>query len=496
MKKLGIGFVLGLLVGAAATFAIVKITTKDRNAAPPKSAICYPCFWEIYNPKLRADLIDFYHQYRDPDPLIMADAGYIVWRSSGMPNCEVRSAYENIARTDPSPGRRWVAQSVLAFGAADCGDDGTSWFKQAAQQAGKNGLPTESKLLQAIGEGTLKPAFAETRIDTEVAVPPQARTFILGESRIQVTAATRLGTQVERVARDWISNQVKWDFTDSNLTSPIVDYHEGAAVNKLRTHLPQLQVYPLAGAIATRRNNKWYAPDENGVFRFEILPDKMQYPTNHATGDFAWIQDTHGISVLVPQAIERKIDLVIGCGDSEGKAQAAFHLSQKGIHVFFPGDRYQDMLLGYKGNGVLLGGAPIRQAGGKVTIGDQPIRFAINERIVVMDTKMPFPIQYFDAPARYFRKLRQSAPLNLVYEEVYDENQIERILKRARKEKASVVAVRVSTTTDAYLLRLWLNSAKSNRAILFHSGLYPFAQELFIDYPTQVTFGDLKPRFE
>ena len=30
----------------------------------------------------------------------------------------------------------------------------------------------------------------------------------------------------------------------------------------------------------------------------------------------------------------------------------------------------------------------------------------------------------------------------------------------------------------------------------FHSGLYPYAQGLFRDYPSQVTFGDLHPRFE
>jgi hypothetical protein len=45
-------------------------------------------------------------------------------------------------------------------------------------------------------------------------------------------------------------------------------------------------------------------------------------------------------------------------------------------------------------------------------------------------------------------------------------------------------------------LRLWLASTPRHRAVLFHSALYPHAQGLFRDFPRQVTFGDLHPRFQ
>ena len=75
---------------------------------------------------------------------------------------------------------------------------------------------------------------------------------------------------------------------------------------------------------------------------------------------------------------------------------------------------------------------------------------------------------------------------------VNDENQLNKVLDRA----ASVVAVRIATEKEDGLLRWWLLKSPHNRAILFHSGLYPFAQDLFRDFPNQVTFGDLRPRFE
>src|SRR5438876_8888893 len=59
----------------------------------------------------------------------------------------------------------------------------------------------------------------------------------------------------------------------------------------------------------------------------------------------------------------------------------------------------------------------------------------------------------------------------------------------------SAVAVRVATQDEDTSLREWLLKSPDHRAILFHSGLYPFAQKLFEDFPTQVTFGDLHPKF-
>jgi hypothetical protein len=198
----------------------------------------------------------------------------------------------------------------------------------------------------------------------------------------------------------------------------------------------------------------------------------------------------------VAPALEAKVQLVVGCGDAEGKAKAADYLSQRGMHVVFPGDRYQDLLLGYTGTGTLIGTAPVKQENGATIIGGQPVRFALDETIVVEDTNRPFPMQYYDAPARYFRKLNSFVRLKLDYVLVDGPNEMGKVLNRAKEKRANAVAVRITTLNEAVRLRDWLDHDPRRRAILFHSGLYPYAQPLFRDYPRQVTFGDLRPKFE
>jgi len=273
-----------------------------------------------------------------------------------------------------------------------------------------------------------------------------------------------------------------------------IHYHEGAFLNLIQDGADP-RVIPLAGSIAVRQGNKWYAADDAGVFRYEVLPDKIIYPTTHVDLDTAWIEDTHGISALVPQAVEHHVNVVVGCGDSEGKMAAAYDLAKQGIDVIFPGDRYEDELLGYTAKGTLLGGAPVRAEARRVIVGDQPVTFSVAEPIIVEDSKALFPLQYYDAPARYFRKLSAAVPLPLTYVEVDNVDQIDRILQAARTKKSSVVAVRVFTESEYGRLREWLLASARNRAILFHSALYPFAQKLFTEFREQVTFGDLHPQF-
>jgi hypothetical protein len=220
------------------------------------------------------------------------------------------------------------------------------------------------------------------------------------------------------------------------------------------------------------------------------------YPTTHVDGDVGIVEDTHGISLLVAGALERKAQVVVGCGDAEGKMQAALYLAERGVNVIFPGDRYQDELLGYSAPGVLLGGAPVRAEGGKAIVGDQPVRFQVHEPIVAEDTIAAFPLQYYDAPARYFRALSKALPLRVTYVRVESGDQISRILDEADHQKSTAVGVRIVTEYEYLRLKGWLLGSPQRRAILFHSGLYPYAQKLFSEFRQQVTFGDLHPRFE
>src|SRR5262249_37406139 len=169
-----------------------------------------------------------------------------------------------------------------------------------------------------------------------------------------------------------------------------------------------------------------------------------------------------------------------------------YYLAQKGIDVVFPGDRYEYQLIGYKGMGTLIGTAPIKRINNRILIGHQPIRFSLSELIVAEDTTQSYPTQYYDAAAKYFRQLTRSVELNGRYVNVMNKNNLDRFLAQADH----VVAVRIRKDRKDATLRNWLIHDRRNRAILFHSGLYPFAQGLFADFPQQVTFGDLRPRFE
>ena len=214
----------------------------------------------------------------------------------------------------------------------------------------------------------VEPRFEDLEIAISLDVPANPKSMILGESAIEIPSGLKVGTQVERAARDWISYQLRWDLTGNPLpVSSVVDYHEGKFLTNLMSLVPA-EVYPLAGTLVAKKGEKWFAPDETGTFRFEVLKHKVQYPTVHASGSFGWIEDTHGISALVSQALARRLPLVVGSGDSEDAAKAAFYLAQRGVNVVFPGDQFQHLLLGYEGQGVLLGTTPLKKLDGKVVL--------------------------------------------------------------------------------------------------------------------------------
>jgi hypothetical protein len=469
-----------------------------RRAEPPTAKtqadlICHECFWKGYSPERRAQVSKFYDQFQPVDPLVAADVRIIRARVNQRQDCGVRQAYKHVADNDSDPVRRYLAAAAYAFTAAECG--ATPDFGLAADLARDAGFAAEAKLLRAAAQSRLQPRFDRTPIVTNLSVPPGARRMILGQSKIVVTMDTRIAVQVERVARDWMSYQMHAALDRRPLLDFPIPYHEGAVAQRISA-ISAASVYPTSGTLIHRKAGEWYAPDENGVFRFHVLDDKVEYPTTHAVGDFGFIEDTHGISALVARAVEQRTNLVIGCGDSDGKAEASYYLAQKGIDVIIPGDRYQDLLLGYTGSGTIVGTAPVRAAGNRAIIGDQPVAIDLDELIVVENTDRGFPIQYYDAGARYFKRLTQSVPLKLDFAMVDGENQIDIVLTRAQQKKAYVVGVRVMTEKEDFSLRRWLKLLPKNRAVLFHSGLYPYAQKLFEDFPKQVTFGDLRPRFE
>jgi hypothetical protein len=271
-------------------------------------------------------------------------------------------------------------------------------------------------------------------------------------------------------------------------------YHEGARLRDLLRAVP-IRVVPLPGTLIARRGEDWLAPDENGVFRFTVLPDKVRYPTTRAWSGLGLLMDTHGISALVEAAVRERSDLVVGCGDHPEKARAAYHLAQLGVNVYFPCDRYVSELLGHDAPGVLLGSAPVSAEPGGAVIGHRPVRFLVNEKIVVEDASLRGRYQYYDAPARYFRRLAEYLPLSVEWVEVDGPGESSRVIARAAQEGASVIAVRVETEEDYDPVHDWLAGSPERRAVLFHSAPYPAGYRLFAEFPGRTTFGDPRPRF-
>ena len=321
----------------------------------------------------------------------------------------------------------------------------------------------------------------------KIQIPRNFSSIILGESYIKIDNNTVIGTQIERIIRDWASNIINvYPFEYKQ----IISYHEGD--NLLRAvNNTSAKIVPLTSTIVIKSKGKWYAPDENGIFRFEVLPDKVDYPTNKCYGNICLIIDTHGISSIVSQAIENNVSLVIGCGDYIDKMAAAQYLAEKGIDSFFPADRFIGNTINYLGEGILIGTAPIRNN----IIGNQSISINKNELIIVQDNNESYPGQYYDSPKRYFKELEKIVPINVEYV-VTRSNQTNRIVEKARLKKSEIIGVRIWTEYDYTSLKKWLSENSNNKAVLFHSSLYPYAQKLFDEFPNQTSFGDPKPKFK
>jgi hypothetical protein len=301
---------------------------------------------------------------------------------------------------------------------------------------------------------------------------------------------------MERTVRDWLSYQLNWDFAgDAPTAEQLIPWHEGSRLHDILEATPA-RIMPLPGVLAVRQSDdRWLAADDHGVFRFEILIDKIDYPTTRVYKNVALIVDTHGMSALVEPAVRTGAKLVVACGDTPFKAQAAWWLAQRGIDAYFPCDRMVGELLGYQGKGTLIGSAPVRAEHGEAVIGDRPVRFSVSETVVAEDTHADGGFQYYDAPARYFRRLSEALPLKIDYVQVTGPDQSDKVVERARAIGAEVIAVRARTAADAQPVREWLAGARTRRAVLFHTAAYPDGYALYKEFPGQTTFGDPRPRF-
>src|SRR3972149_5951871 len=182
---------------------------------------------------------------------------------------------------------------------------------------------------------------------------PQIKDFkkiIIGRTSVKITKGFKIKTQVDRVTRDWLSayniSLPPWQFNKDKT----VPWHEGKKIKEI-LDLVDANVSIVWGTKAKKINNRWYAPDADGIYRFAISGDKVfNYPTGLiADAETVYINDTHGINALAWDSIGA--DLVVGCGDLDGKIEAAYYLPSKGVNVYMPTDRFISMLIGGGTNG-------------------------------------------------------------------------------------------------------------------------------------------------
>ncbi|MDI6882017.1 MAG: hypothetical protein QMC86_04185 [Methanothermobacter sp.] len=305
---------------------------------------------------------------------------------------------------------------------------------------------------------------------------------------------------MDRVIRDRASNynvDVPPDHRPKNY-SELVPWMEGARVRELMKYA-NVTIIPATNVTVKKINGSYFALDDKGNFIFEVDVSKLAPSHAIRIDENTWKAiDTHGVNVLVPTAIENNASLVVGCGDTPGKAEAEEYLARHGIDCYAPCDRFTSHIMPYKGPGTILGSAPIRplKRGEGAVIGAQPVYFSVHEKIVVQTTTKAYPDQYCDTPYRYFTTLERKygVDLDLI---VVDANAGEayKVVDEARKTGADVIGVRVLYERDKKPVEEWLKEDKNHRAILFHSAPYEPGYSLFFEFPYQVAGQDPAPKF-
>jgi hypothetical protein len=495
MKKMIILMVLIVFVGTSIPFrfAYCQEPFSVHSGRPvfklKDTEISYQQFWETFDPEIRDYLIDWYTKLIEKVETNFA-RGEITALLGRMKEdkelfCQCIEYYEKAVDEVKYPGMIYEMLFMINY---ECGKD----YNSSIEDVIKNTKGWKRNFYKKVKKGDMRFEIEKIKIKKKIKVPKKVSTIVLGRSFIELKNKARIGFQMERIYRDWLSNTVDVFPYDYVPVENIKKYHEGSRLREILASDLEFEMMPLTATIVVKANDgKWYAPDEKGKFRFEVLGDKLMYPTTKRFKNICLITDTHGISSLVPDAVKYDVDLVIGCGDYTGKMQAAYYLASKGINVYFPGDRFINEILGHDSKGVLLGSAPVK---GNI-IGGQPVSIDVQELIIVQDIGKPYPAQYYDAPTRYFTSLNKLVELNLEFVKVDELSETYKIVERAKEKKAKVIAVRVFDEKDYEAVSEWLKEDKDHRAILFHTSLYP-TQKIFYEFPEQTSFGDPHPVFE
>ncbi|MBI4016713.1 MAG: hypothetical protein HY363_03395 [Candidatus Aenigmarchaeota archaeon] len=394
-----------------------------------------------------------------------------------------------------------------------CGRNRRAFLRAAADVWGAQNKTWRSMLYKQLADGR----NPELKIIPADIAPKRSASHLkfskveIGSTRIRISENARVVTQVDRVTRDWLGRQLnqspfgpnilnvmseRLKYNESDLQLDI-NWHEGGRIRNILSYI-NITVLPATSTLAVEKEGRWYASDESGVFRFEVPLDKVMYPTTRfLRDDLAVLVDTHGVNMLVDQAISEKADVVLSDCDHPGKVAAAEYLSNNGIQVICYPDKYVYLAIGH--NLKLVGSPPFNWKDGMLTVGDRPVSITTKDRIVVVNaTSLPYAIWYYQTPTLYFETISKVVPLNITYFTMtdYDPNdQQSNATKLAERINATILATRVYTKKDYDAVKFWLLGDAKRKAILFHSASYPAGMMLFNQFPNQTSFDDPNPVF-
>ena len=327
----------------------------------------------------------------------------------------------------------------------------------------------------------------------------------IGNTKVEIEDNDKIISQTDRVLRDWLGLQLEQSpfrgnllrvfserltLSEENLREDI-GWHEGGRLWDISNKV-DIKHIPAVGTLVAKKDDKWYAPDETGVFRFEVPLDKVSYPTTRfLSKDLAMVVDSHGMNMLVEQAVRKDADVVIACCDHPGKIKAVEYLSGKGISAICFTDLDLYLALGHDVQAV--GSAFFEFRDNKLVFGNKPVIIEKNQKIVVTkaDIGKTYAIWYYDAPYLYFNEVSKTFPLEIITVTVDDFEQTDRVYAAAREARADVIASRVFNKFDYEHAKAWLEHSKSNKLILFHSISYPYGLLISQEFPEQVGFGDV-----
>jgi hypothetical protein len=479
------GALLIALIGAPHKSASEKEKDFRKNFSISAKTPCYQCRIDRIDKRTMEKIRNHYKHKEYLSNYSKAEAEHMlgIINQNQKRVCNSVKFYEKSIEEVENPK---LIHETLVMLSDDCKVEDKHWEKAIELNKG-----WRRKFFKDLREGKLERRIKQYELETGLEVPKGTEKIIIGRSRINLSNSTTLGAQTHRVISDWASERLDTYHSKDPDNRRLQDYHEGLRTKKLERYINDTE--SLTGTIVLRSGDEWYAPDKKGNFMFEVLPDKVRFPTTKCHGNICMIVETHGISALVDQSIKSESNLVLGCGDTRAKMKAAHYLAERGVDVHFPADRFISKIVGHETEGTMLGTAPVKDG----YIGGQEIAIDSGAEIYVQDTDTSYPTQYYDAPRRYFQRLKsEGVPIKVNPISIDDLKSPKQFIEKAESKGAQVIGIRIRNKQERERLSKWLEDDKEHRAVLFHSTLYGYSADLFQEFPNQTSFGDPQPVFK